>query len=557
MLILKNGQTGIFEFAFNEDGNFFDPTESATPSDVIISVYRGDLGSGAIIDGPYSYIFQGATPAYFNSATPSNNYIEKTSDNIIYYGDYGSTPSISTLDAKKFKFYYTIPNNLFPGNYSVVATTNYNLNVVQYTAHFQVPQDTTTISAKYPSGQKDITKAFVPAFERMEQYKTNSVILIGHGDGPSINDIIRINDVQEAIDLLKADFESPLLKGVIDAYSAGCRDIYICASAPMSEYVQDLDERLIRKATYAMNDATPLLMNFYERYYERLKETYSILLEHDYFDIIVPLETSFINTGNIDFLTQLATHCRDFHNLSGMIQIGIIGTRSNGIKESDITVFENSSIFQNKYTMFDENNQIIGDMGRFIIPVYGELVMNHSFLTTSHVASGSAVYAGMLSANPVNQSLIRKNLPSVFGLSGVTLNQDQVDRLDALGINTFTRNTRSRRGNTYQIYITNDNTLAHNTSNYRKAPQIRLVSMLINEIRALTTDTIGKFATQKAVSDVRIMLDFLKKNGIISDYQMEAYMDGQVKGKLYFDISVLSSLGLKKISFLISAGQGA
>ena len=81
--------------------------------------------------------------------------------------------------------------------------------------------------------------------------------------------------------------------------------------------------------------------------------------------------------------------------------------------------------------------------------------------------------------------------------------------------------------------------------------------MLINEIRALSTDTSGKFAAQKAVSDVQKMLSYLKTNGIISDYQMEAYMDAEIKGKIYFDISVLSSLGLRKMSFLISSGQGA
>ena len=391
----------------------------------------------------------------------------------------------------------------------------------------------------------------------MEQYQTNSVVLIGHADGLQINDIVKINNIQEAIDLLKADFNSPLLRGVLDCYASGCRDMYICAAAPMSEYVEDIEERLEQKTVYAISDATPLLMDFYQRYYDRLEETYNVLINHDYFDILVPLETSILNTGNIDFTTQLALHCQNFHNLSGMIQLGVIGSRTGSIKDSDIVDLEDSVIFTEKYTMFDDENQIIGDMGRFIIPVYGELIMNHSFLTISYVSSGSATYAGMLSANPVNQSMIRKQVPSVFGIAGISLSQSKVDRLDEIGVNTFTRNARTRRGNSYQIYVTNDNTLAHPTSNYRKAPQIRLVSMLINEIRALSTDTSGKFAAQKAVSDVQKMLSYLKTNGIVSDYQMEAYMDPEIKGKIYFDISVLSSLGLRKMSFLISSGQGA
>jgi hypothetical protein len=52
------------------------------------------------------------------------------------------------------------------------------------------------------------------------------------------------------------------------------------------------------------------------------------------------------------------------------------------------------------------------------------------------------------------------------------------------------------------------------------------------------------------------MLQYLKTNGIISDYDFEPYMDSTVRGKMYFDVAVLSSLGLKKISFTISSGQG-
>jgi hypothetical protein len=53
------------------------------------------------------------------------------------------------------------------------------------------------------------------------------------------------------------------------------------------------------------------------------------------------------------------------------------------------------------------------------------------------------------------------------------------------------------------------------------------------------------------------MLQFLKTNNIIRDYALEAYADSVVKGKIYFDINLTSSLGLRKISFSISSGQGA
>jgi len=551
MLILKPGQTGTFEFIFNINGSFYDPTEGSTPNDVIISVYRGDLGSGAIVDGPFSYLYQ--------DESKDVNIITKIENNTIYYGEYGADPSenSSSLNVVKFSLAYSIPENIFPGNYSVVATTYYQSEVIQYTGQFQVPESSTSISSIYPSGQKELTKSFVPAFDTMDQYSTNSMVLIGHADGIPINSVVRISSIQEAIDLLKADFNSPLLRGIFDAYASGARDIYICAAAPMREYVQDINLRLQPLPTYAFSDATPLTMNFYQRYYDRLSETYNTLRELDYIDMIVPLETSIINTGSIDFITQLGLHCQDFFDLTGHVQLGVIGSRDNGVTPSGIDLIKSNQNFIDKYTMFDPEGQIIGDMGRFIIPIYGELIMNHSFLNITYVSTGAAVMAAMISSNPVNESLIRKRVSSAFGLTGITLTQKQVDELDELGVNTFTRGTRSRRGNNYQIYITNDNTMADSTSNYRKVPQIRLVSMLINEIRALTSNTVSRFSSQKASDDVRQMLTFLQNNGIILDFSLEAFSDSFDKGKMYFDISVTSTLGLKKISFNISAGQGA
>lgn len=551
MLILSPGQSADFEFIFNQNNTFYDPTSGSTPSDVVISVYRGDLASGAIIDGPYSYLYQ--------DATPSTNYIEKTLNNTFYYGNYGDIPGESTasLDVTKFIFHYTIPDNLFRGNYSVVATTVYETSIMQYTAQFQITPGATDITSTYQSGEKSLSTGFTPSFDTLDQFKTNSILLLGHADGLAVNNLTRITSIQDAINLLNADFNSPLLRGVFDAYAAGARDIYICPVAPMKEYIDDVNKRLESLPLYSYEDATPVLMNFYQRYYSRLEETYSIVKDHDHIDIIVPLETSIINTGSVDFITQLAMYCQDFHDKTGSIQIGIIGSRNYGISSSDIDTFESNILFTEKYTMYDAHNQISGDMGRFIIPVYGEIVVNHNFLTISYTSSASAAVAGLISNNPVNQSLIRKKLPTAYGLSGINLKQSEIDRLDALGINTLVRNNRSRRGNAYEIYLTNDYTMANIDSVFSKAPQMRLISMVAKEIIALGNNSVSKFSLQKLVADVRLMLEFLKNNSIIKDYKMEAYSDSKIKGKAYFDISLISTLGLRKIAFSIASGQGA
>jgi hypothetical protein len=551
MLILSPGQSADFEFIFNQNNNFYDPTSGATPSDVVISIYRGDLGSGAIIDGPFSYLYQ--------DATPSGNYIEKSLDNTFYYGTYGDVPgeAVSSLDVTKFIFHYTIPENLFRGNYSVVATTLYGTSIIQYTAQFQITPTGEDITSTYQSGEKSLSTGFTPSFDTLDQFRTNSILLIGHADGLEINSLTRITSIQDAINLLNADFNSPLLRGVFDAYASGARDIYICPAAPMKEYIDDVNKRLEDLPLYAYEDATPVLMNFYERYYDRLEKTYSTIKDHDYIDIIVPLETSIINTGSTNFITQLAMYCQDFHDQSGSIQIGIIGSRNYGTSSSDIDIFEEDPIFQNKYTMYDPSGGIVGDMGRFIMAVYGEIVVNHDFLTISYTSSASAAVAGLVSQNPINQSLIRKKLPTAYGLSGVSLKQSEIDRLDNLGINTIVRSNRSRRGNAYEIYITNDYTMGSVDSSFYKIPQMRLISMVTKEIVSMGNNSISKFSLQTLVSDVKYMLEFLKNNSIIRDYKMEAYSDSKVKGKAYFDISLVSTLGLRKIAFSIASGQGA
>ena len=81
--------------------------------------------------------------------------------------------------------------------------------------------------------------------------------------------------------------------------------------------------------------------------------------------------------------------------------------------------------------------------------------------------------------------------------------------------------------------------------------------MIINEIISLGNRSTSKFSAQALISDVKQTLQFLKKNTIIMDYELEAYSDQSVKGKVYFDISITSVMSLRKVSFSISSGQGA
>ena len=55
-----------------------------------------------------------------------------------------------------------------------------------------------------------------------------------------------------------------------------------------------------------------------------------------------------IKTGGIDFVSQLATYCNSFHNETGYVQIGVIGSRTNGITSEDIDEIENDEVLKDK-----------------------------------------------------------------------------------------------------------------------------------------------------------------------------------------------------------------
>lgn len=407
------------------------------------------------------------------------------------------------------------------------------------------------------SGPSEPTKiSYRPLFDSLQPYSTNSVLLIGHADGVLVNDVMRVTSIQEAINILGADKSSPLLRGVFEAYNAGARDIFICAAAPMSEYIEHTSNRLESKA-FLSSSSTPNNLNFYQKYYERLADTYEVVKNFEFIDIIVPLETSIINTDNIDFITQLANYCNEFHNQSGFVQIGIIGSRSNGIKDSDVQILESNTLFKNKFTTYDSSNQISSDIGRFVIPIYGEVNFDHTGFTNAYAGTAAAAFAGTLSNTPVYNGMIRKRVKSAYSVYGANLSADSLSRLDNLGINTIYRSRKASRGNPYEIYISNDYTLAAKNSIFSKTPQVRLAAMVINEIKSIGYNSIGKFSYDRIINNVRSMLNRILAAKAIRDYSLDAYADKYEPGVLVFDIELISSLSLKNIKFSVSTGPGA
>jgi hypothetical protein len=532
MLVVKKNQQVKFRLIFAADGEIYDPTAEPIPQDVVVSVIRSESLAGAIVTTPISYLYNSATP-------DTSKYITKDASN-------------------EFIFHYTIPENIFPGIYTVVAKTVKDSIDLIIESRFEVKEDQYEPLPTVPLGNRSSVVTYRPSYQDINQSNTSSILLIGHADNIKLNNPIKIKSIQSAVDLLGADATSPLLRGVFDAYNAGARDIFICASAPMSEYVSNFSDRNVAYDYLGSTYATPTSKTFYERYYDRLDTTYSIIKELDFIDVVVPLETSFIRTGSVDFLTQLVNYCRDFHNYTGYVQIGIIGTRSEGISSSDVDLMESNSNIKNKYTTYSTGtNNVSSDKGRYVIPIYGEATFSHTIQQMTYVSSVAAAYAGLFVSSPMSMSLIRKRLPGALSLFGDNLSSTYINKLDTLGINTIFRGNKARRGNPFEVYVTNDYTLANKNSVFSKAPQMRLVSLVASEVKGYGYDSIGKFGYDKVVSSVSALLELLKSSKTIVDYDFKAKPSETTRGVIYLYINMISSLGLKTVNLSLAAGPGA
>lgn len=531
MLVVKRNQSLKIKFLFVDSGEVYDPTELATPIDVTVSVVRGDSRYSAVIRNPISYIYTNATP-------DPNAYIQRTANS-------------------EFIFNYTVPTSMFPGLYTAVAKTVKGNSEIIIESKFEVKEEAYEPLPTVPMGSRSSVVTYKPSYEDINFSNMQTLLLVGHADGLEINSPMKIRSVQHAIEVLNGDMNSPLLRGVFDAYDAGARNIFICAAAPMTEYVEDTDTRLVSSTYVDYDSATPTAKTFYERYYDRLSTTYSVLSVLDFIDVMVPLETSILNTDGVDFITQLAEYCDSFHNETGYVQIGVIGSRTNGISSSDISLMENNEVIEQKLTTYNLTGDISSDAGRYVVPVYGEALFSHAQLDFTYINSVSAAVAGLIVSNPLNFGLVRKRIPGAMSVYGSNLNSSEMNRLEAIGVNTIYRSNKARRAQPFQVYLTNDYTMADMNSIFSKLPQMRLASYLSSSVKGFGYDSIGKFGYDKVTSNTEQLLQRLKKEGTIVDYEFNAKPSSSEAGVILLYINIISSLGLKKINLSLAAGPGA
>jgi len=403
-------------------------------------------------------------------------------------------------------------------------------------------------------------------YRTLQPFQTNSVLLIGHADSNTlgINEIKRINSLQEAVDTFNANRNSPLLRAVFDCHAAGCTDIYVMISAPMLEYVEDQTQtNPTMPHLLSSKSATPTNLNFYQKYYERLEVTYSLAKIFDFIDIVVPVGVSFIRNREVKFVRQLADFCSQMYVDSSSMTIGIIGSRTVGINPEDITAISDPLFLENilkdengndpDYSDLDGN---VLDIGRHVMLFYGEAIFSYPHLSMNYTNSVSAAVAGQLSNWPVYQGMNRQILKGAYAILGSTISSIVAIKLDNSKVNTLIKSNRSRRGVPFQVFISNDRTLAKDGSAFANIPQVRLAAMVINQAIALADSAMGKFSYDIIKEKMTAMFDMLKSSNpsIIRDYRFEMFADKKVKGKIYLEIDLISSHALKRINFNLLAG---
>jgi hypothetical protein len=445
-----------------------------------------------------------------------------------------------------------MPENLFDGMYTVQINAVIDGLSVSKEINLQSSNGYQSYENSFDLGSKSIKIGNRSLYENIGDSTTQNILLIGHTDAIEPYGIVKLKSIQDGIRILRGDTKSPLLRGMFDAYACGARDIYIMSCGYMSEYIEEVSDRNIE--IFSDDSSTPNQYSFYDLYHLRLNECYQLLRDYEFLNIIVPLETSIINTGLNNFVEQLATHCEFMQTETGEVQFGIIGSRNNGLSVSDIDLLEEKDF--NLNVLVDPNGYIISDKGRHVILIYGEIILSHKQLQVSYSSSPAAAVAGMISSTMIDRGLTKARIPAAFSIYGVDLNAAQVKRLQDIGINTIVRGQRSRRAAIFDVSLSSDYTQSISES-YKDCSNIRLVSLVIREIQSLGNLAVGKFGYEKIISYVQEFLSALQSSRVIVDYSMDASADRYNKGTIYFNISITSSRTLRQISFNVSTGKGA
>lgn len=375
---------------------------------------------------------------------------------------------------------------------------------------------------------------------------TDSILLIGHADAAIMYEPYQVVNAKKAVKFLNSESKSPLLRAFLEAYNAGCKDIWLYPAAPMSEYEPTVSQR---------NIPNPNLGNqtFYQKYYARLTTVYASLKDYDFAEIIVPVEAVFYDSGQVDFLGQLVNYCKDSFINTGTVCLGIIGTRfSTSITSAIVDAM-----------VKDTRIAGLGDGGKFVLIAAGEGTMSQSQMSTTYVASVATTVASIIATAKLDRSILGLVFPNVSNLVGNDLTQDQIERLAQAKINIAVRTTRGKRGYAYQARLNTDNTLGQDGSDFWSMAQMHIVAHTINSIRQLGYHYIAeanRLSYEKFHNDVNSHLNNLVANQYIKNFTLSITTEDSIERafsrKALVNVSILPIFGIRQISFTVEVGPG-
>jgi hypothetical protein len=368
---------------------------------------------------------------------------------------------------------------------------------------------------------------------------TDRIFLIGHADGLELNDPHQVVNLQDTINTLGADTNSPLMRGLFDVYNEGARDIWLVAAAPMSEYIEGKDFR--NTPIEYLGDNT-----FYEQYHTRLDTTYELLKDFDEVEIIVPLEAPFHDAGGADFLTQLSNHCEDGLATTGRIRIGFIGTRLTTYDGSEVAIMTEDSRLSTVSASAG---------GKFVILVGGEVSVNHSHIEVAYSASASTLAAAKLAVSRADRGLTYNKFKSAISPNQKDYSDDILSSLALAKINWIGRSKLGNRGVPYQVHMKSDNTLAEDESMLWAVSQLRIMSKVVNNVQAIGSRFIGTIGYPQFKDDVRRYMDYLVSDLVIKSYSLNIYRDDTDRNKAIVDVNIRPHGTLREVFLSVAVGN--
>lgn len=367
---------------------------------------------------------------------------------------------------------------------------------------------------------------------------TDSILLIGHADAKVMYEPYQVYSAKKAVEFLNSDPNSPLLRAFLEAYNSGCKDIWLLAAAPMSEYESVISERTTIKAAYSNK-------TFYERYYERLTTAYSSISGYELGEIVVPVEAVFYDAGGVDFLTQLINYCESYFTTIGAVCLGVLGTRIPTFTSTSVTAMAT-----------DSRLPLVADAGKFVIIAVGEGTITNVQMSTSYVANFAVKTAALMATTTLDRSIAGLTMPGVSTLVGNDLTQTQIEQLSQAKLNVVGRTARGKRGYAYQTRLMTDNTLGQDGSDFWSMTQMHMVANIINQIRAFGYSYVGTTYLSKFKDTVYHYMNRLISDRLIRDFSLNIQESDLGESAAVY-VSILPILGVRQITFQIEVGPGA